>query len=662
MVPPSVAPIDQNELLTVALLTLSPDIAATEVRPHRICVKYLPGRQYLVVTPEQWTVLLTFREARTAPQALCELISTRRSIPLRDYYELLVKAFAAGLLQVPGQPVPPAVPPVEWRFKTRGKPVRHLALLTMAVASVLIALRPLPMPAHLGHLLAGWLLTCLAVSLGNLLAACTLRGAGGEVHNPRLNWRSLWPGFVVDLEDKVTLAREPEITLALARLAPSFLITCLVSLYAPPLVLPLVFALLVQLCPLARTPFAALLSALYHDPRLTTTYDLKFVQNQLLLVLLRAKLKFADRRFLIACANFTVIWLALVFFAGCALLHANAWDLILSFNASGGFKITALVLLIVMAGMVLAVAGLMGWILWCHFRDWLEPRLARRRLLQATPPVDTSTVLRCIADTHLFRSLPPEDQQIIADQVTAEGHENGAIVVRQGAIGDRLYLLFSGAVEVLREQAVGRPEVVAELLPGEVFGEMALLRDGVRTRSVRCTRPTVLLSLTREAFEGLVLSRLSRDAVEASVQKVAFLHRIELSRHWSPTAMSAFARRARFQDFTVGDLLVRQGDSNQYFHLVHEGELTVEKTGREIARLGVGDFFGELSLLQNSAATAAVVAATPGRCLVMGKREFLDFITRDFLIGLQFEQISSSRIGRPLFPLADAAFDDARLR
>lgn len=661
MAPPSVAPIDQNELLAVAQLTLTADLAVTEVRTRRLCIKYLPGRRYLVVNPEQWRVLLAFREGRTAPQALCELISNRQSIPLRDYYELLIKAFDAGILQVPGQPVPPPVPPVEWRFKTRAKPVRHLALFTMAVASTLIVLRPLPMPEHIGHLLAGWLLTCVAASLGNLLAACTLRGAGGEVHDPRLHWRSAWPRFLVDLEDKITLGREDEIDVALSRLAPVFAITCLASLYAPALLFPLVCALLLQLCPLMRTPFADLLSALYHDPRLATTYNLRFVQNQLLLVLLRSKLKFADRRFLLACANFTVVWLALVFLAGCALLQANAWDLILSFSAAGGFQFTALVLLIVMSGMVLAGAGLAGWILWCHLRGWLDPRLARRRLRLAAPPVDTSTVLQCIAGTHLFRSLPPEDLQIVASQVKAEGHEKGSVVVRQGAVGDRLYIVFSGAVEVLREQAVGRPEVVAELLPGEIFGEIALLRDGVRTRSVRCTRPTVLLSLTREAFDGLVLSRLSREAVEASVQKIAFLHRIELSRHWSPPAMGAFARRARFQEFTEGDLLVRQGDANQYFHLVHEGELAVEKTGREVARLTVGDFFGELSLLQNSVATAAVVACTPGRCLVMGKRDFLDFITRDFLIGLQFEQISSARIGRPLFPLADAAFNDDRL-
>ncbi|MEN9841627.1 MAG: hypothetical protein RL376_1427, partial [Verrucomicrobiota bacterium] len=53
MAPPSVAPIDQNELLAVAQLTLTADLAVTEVRTRRLCIKYLPGRRYLVVNPEQ---------------------------------------------------------------------------------------------------------------------------------------------------------------------------------------------------------------------------------------------------------------------------------------------------------------------------------------------------------------------------------------------------------------------------------------------------------------------------------------------------------------------------------------------------------------------------------------------------------------------------------
>ena len=85
---------------------------------------------------------------------------------------------------------------------------------------------------------------------------------------------------------------------------------------------------------------------------------------------------------------------------------------------------------------------------------------------------------------------------------------------------------------VVRELAVGRTEAIATLQEADIFGEIALLAlDRTRRRSVRCLTNSVLLSLGRAEFEQLVLTRLSRDTIEQTVQKMAFLQRIPLSRH-----------------------------------------------------------------------------------------------------------------------------------
>jgi hypothetical protein len=44
----------------------------------------------------------------------------------------------------------------------------------------------------------------------------------------------------------------------------------------------------------------------------------------------------------------------------------------------------------------------------------------------------------------------------------------------------------------------------------------------------------------------------------------------------------------------------------------------------------------------------------------MNKRDFLQFLTKDALIGLQFESISSQRLGQPIFPLKGKSFDVLR--
>lgn len=198
------------------------------------------------------------------------------------------------------------------------------------------------------------------------------------------------------------------------------------------------------------------------------------------------------------------------------------------------------------------------------------------------------------------------------------------------------------------------------LIPGDVFGEIALLNGGRRTRNVRTLEKTLLLSLTYADFAALALPKVSREHIENSIQKVAFLQRIPLACDWSPHAMGAFSRRTTFQDFAEGSYIIREGDDNQFFYLLYEGQLIVKKGRTEVALLGPGDFFGEISLLQNSLAQATIVTRTPCRCLIMNKREFIQFLAKDFTVGLRFEEISSQRLGQPIFPLRGKSFDVLR--
>jgi hypothetical protein len=75
----------------------------------------------------------------------------------------------------------------------------------------------------------------------------------------------------------------------------------------------------------------------------------------------------------------------------------------------------------------------------------------------------------------------------------------GALVVREGDPGDRLYIVHAGTVEI---SVKGR--LVRRLGPGSYFGEVALLRPVPRTASVRASTPVSLYALDRAAFEDLL--------------------------------------------------------------------------------------------------------------------------------------------------------------
>jgi predicted acylesterase/phospholipase RssA/CRP-like cAMP-binding protein len=78
----------------------------------------------------------------------------------------------------------------------------------------------------------------------------------------------------------------------------------------------------------------------------------------------------------------------------------------------------------------------------------------------------------------------------------------GEWLFRQGEIGESLFVLRSGRLEVVDE---GPPEaVIRKLRRGDVLGELALLRDEVRSASVRARRDSELFELDREQFERLI--------------------------------------------------------------------------------------------------------------------------------------------------------------
>jgi MFS family permease len=86
---------------------------------------------------------------------------------------------------------------------------------------------------------------------------------------------------------------------------------------------------------------------------------------------------------------------------------------------------------------------------------------------------------------------------------------SGEDVVRQGEAADRFYVVDSGTLAV---HADGRP--VARLGAGDCFGEIALLRDGVRTATVTATDAVSLYALEREDFLAVVagLPRVAEQA------------------------------------------------------------------------------------------------------------------------------------------------------
>ena len=83
----------------------------------------------------------------------------------------------------------------------------------------------------------------------------------------------------------------------------------------------------------------------------------------------------------------------------------------------------------------------------------------------------------------------------MASHVEPIAAEEGMILIRQGDVGDRFYILEEG-----RAEAAVDGKVVAAYGPGDGFGEIALLHDVPRTATVRVVAPSRVMALDRPHF------------------------------------------------------------------------------------------------------------------------------------------------------------------
>lgn len=108
--------------------------------------------------------------------------------------------------------------------------------------------------------------------------------------------------------------------------------------------------------------------------------------------------------------------------------------------------------------------------------------------------------------------------------------------------------------------------------------------------------------------------------------KVTALSHVPLLAHCSKKQLEFIASRADELDAPAGRQLTRHGESSGTFFLLLEGGADVEVDGKPHRRLGPGDFFGEISMLDGGPATATVVTSSPARLMVMSHAQFRDAI------------------------------------
>ncbi len=129
------------------------------------------------------------------------------------------------------------------------------------------------------------------------------------------------------------------------------------------------------------------------------------------------------------------------------------------------------------------------------------------------------TPCELLAKVDIFSSLDEESLELIAQKMTLVHYKKGNIICKEGETGDRMFVIVSGDITVIKKGAKGVEVEITLLKPGEVGGVMSIFDKDVRSATLRAKNNVELLMLDKKTFQHILRNN------ELSNKLLAYLSR-----------------------------------------------------------------------------------------------------------------------------------------
>ncbi len=127
----------------------------------------------------------------------------------------------------------------------------------------------------------------------------------------------------------------------------------------------------------------------------------------------------------------------------------------------------------------------------------------------------------------------------------------------------------------------------------------------------------------------------------------ALLKRVPLFSDLDDKELDRIASTMKQRTFQAGDQVTTEGQGGVGFFVIEDGEALVTVGGDERRRLGPGDYFGEVALLNQSVRTATITAQTELRCYGLTSWEFRPLVETHGSIAWKLLQVMSKTYQAP---------------
>lgn len=192
---------------------------------------------------------------------------------------------------------------------------------------------------------------------------------------------------------------------------------------------------------------------------------------------------------------------------------------------------------------------------------------------------------------------------------------------------------------------------VAELAPGDLFGEMTCMSLYPRSATVRAETDCTMLEVLRNVLDIMQRNKSFRAQLDKSYRRRALdthLRSVPVFAGLTPEFISSLRDSVELVRYTPGQMICQQGDAADSFYLVRIGFVKVTQAhpggNMVLAYLSRGDYFGETGLLQGDVRTATCSALDHVELVRMSAGDFNRMIEQFPDVRRKLEAVERERL------------------
>eukprot|EP01029_Cantina_marsupialis_P019487 TRINITY_DN4524_c3_g3_i1.p1 TRINITY_DN4524_c3_g3~~TRINITY_DN4524_c3_g3_i1.p1 ORF type:complete len:1568 (-),score=463.11 TRINITY_DN4524_c3_g3_i1:451-5154(-) len=295
--------------------------------------------------------------------------------------------------------------------------------------------------------------------------------------------------------------------------------------------------------------------------------------------------------------------------------------------------------------------------------------------------------VKILQSTDRFSVLGDDDMMRIASAASEVTFEDGEYAYQQDTPAQAFFILYKGTIAIQREcrsleNDTASNEIIAELEPGDYFGEVSMLSDANSIRNVSAVAKGTVqcLRFEKQAFLSLVVPLvgpiLSPEARKRERQiRMCLLKSVSFLRHVPLGALDILCDRLKMLVFEPGEYLCRQNEVGDRVLFLVTGSVQVKKgiegvtespavlpqasTNNnglldndssqflDVRQCSAGHYFGEMAILVRQASNSDVIATTPIQCLCL-ERGPLEEVLKPVI-----DKIRQTLLGSPILTAED---------